>query len=211
MKRCSKCGEEKSLDAFHRNRANKDGRAYYCRDCWRPEARKAARKYRARHPSRARESNRRHYRKHTAKRRAQGRRYHKENKDKRALAWKRYYEANREQLLAKAKVRYEANREAILAQQRANYDPGRRTYNPEVHRRATARRRARMHGTLIADVTFDEIVIRDLGVCGICNQPVMEPAELDHVIPLAAGGTHEPDNIQFAHRTCNRRKAARIN
>ena len=33
-KRCTKCGEEKPIDAFSVNRSTKDGRAYYCRKCF---------------------------------------------------------------------------------------------------------------------------------------------------------------------------------
>lgn len=33
---------------------------------------------------------------------------------------------------------------------------------------------------------------------------------LDHIIPLAAGGTHEPSNCQCAHFSCNSAKGARV-
>ena len=33
MKRCSKCGETKALDLFHRNRKTRDGRHWWCRSC----------------------------------------------------------------------------------------------------------------------------------------------------------------------------------
>jgi hypothetical protein len=56
MKKCRKCGETKSLDLFHVDNSNKDGRSYRCSDCrntqkreWiknNPEAkRKAATRY----------------------------------------------------------------------------------------------------------------------------------------------------------------------
>lgn len=32
-KRCGKCKRTKPLDDFHRNRATKDGRQYWCKDC----------------------------------------------------------------------------------------------------------------------------------------------------------------------------------
>ena len=32
-KRCSKCGEDKDLDEFHRNRTKKDGRQTFCKVC----------------------------------------------------------------------------------------------------------------------------------------------------------------------------------
>ena len=33
VKRCTKCGEEKPLEAFNRNKTTKDGRAYHCKKC----------------------------------------------------------------------------------------------------------------------------------------------------------------------------------
>ena len=33
QKRCSKCGETKSLDAFAKNNRTKDGRKYHCKAC----------------------------------------------------------------------------------------------------------------------------------------------------------------------------------
>lgn len=54
--------------------------------------------------------------------------------------------------------------------------------------------------------------------CGICRQeidytlPHMDPGEyvVDHIIPLAKGGTDDLDNKQAAHRECNSRKAAKL-
>ncbi len=49
--------------------------------------------------------------------------------------------------------------------------------------------------------------------CGICGQPFTDPddpAVLDHIIPRAAGGGHDPSNLQAAHRSCNARKGGAI-
>lgn len=215
MKICSKCREPKELDEFHRNKSNKDGRAYYCKDCMRPIVRDSQRKGRALNPERERENKRRSYLKHRKQRIEEARNWRKENPERQAAANKRYYEANREKIIAHNKAIYEKNREKILAYKKATYDPevNRQRYNPDVHRKAKAKRRAAMYGnnSVIANVTFDEICIRDLGVCGICGEAVMENTpELDHIIPLAKGGAHEPENIQFAHRACNRGKSARL-
>lgn len=76
------------------------------------------------------------------------------------------------------------------------------------HRRT---RRARVREAFDAPVYLDEILVRDSGICGICGKAIMEvTVELDHVIPVAAGGRHGPDNVQLAHRTCNRQKATKV-
>lgn len=44
--------------------------------------------------------------------------------------------------------------------------------------------------------------------CYICGEAIMSKseAELDHIIPLAKGGETEINNLQWAHKTCNRVK-----
>lgn len=51
--------------------------------------------------------------------------------------------------------------------------------------------------------------------CGICHAdidyraPHLDPGEfvIDHIVPLARGGLDELENLQPAHRECNRRKS----
>lgn len=45
-------------------------------------------------------------------------------------------------------------------------------------------------------------------ICGICLRPidVPETATVDHIVPLAVGGSNHRDNVQLAHAKCNRRK-----
>lgn len=56
-------------------------------------------------------------------------------------------------------------------------------------------------------------------VCGICGKPVdftlkyphpMSPA-IDHIIPISKGGhPSDIDNLQLAHRCCNRQKSDKL-
>ena len=54
------------------------------------------------------------------------------------------------------------------------------------------------------------IVERDRGRCHMCGKPC-RPSEihLDHVIPLARGGTHSPENVRVACAFCNLSKRDR--
>lgn len=58
----------------------------------------------------------------------------------------------------------------------------------------------------------DRIFLRDRGICGICGVrvPNLSAANIDHVIPISRGGQHTEENVQLAHRTCNREKGDRI-
>lgn len=59
---------------------------------------------------------------------------------------------------------------------------------------------------------------RDGPNCGICGERVdlqirrgddhVRCASVDHIIPLAKGGTDDPSNLQLAHLGCNQKKAA---
>lgn len=45
---------------------------------------------------------------------------------------------------------------------------------------------------------------RDPHKCAMCGST--ERLEIDHIIPLARGGSNDPDNLQILCRHCNRRK-----
>lgn len=80
-----------------------------------------------------------------------------------------------------------------------------------------ARRRALKRGLTAELVSPSVIYRRDGWRCGICERPVSqrltyphpESPSLDHIVPLAFGGTHEPSNLQCAHLRCNLVKGAR--
>lgn len=80
------------------------------------------------------------------------------------------------------------------------------------------RRRAAMQGGYVARVYRSKIFERDEYDCQLCGEPlamtVKAPHRLaptiDHVIPLAKGGTHEPANVQAAHFYCNSLKGDRV-
>lgn len=52
------------------------------------------------------------------------------------------------------------------------------------------------------------ILERDGPVCAYCATED-GPFEIDHVIPISRGGSHEPDNLTVACRPCNRSKKDR--
>lgn len=52
---------------------------------------------------------------------------------------------------------------------------------------------------------------RDHGICHICHKPAdFDDFHIDHMFPLAAGGTNDPSNLAVSHPTCNRRKHAKV-
>jgi hypothetical protein len=81
-----------------------------------------------------------------------------------------------------------------------------------------ANRRARMRDAFVERVYKREIYERDEWMCQLCGESVdphvlyPDPlsASLDHIIPLANGGTHESNNVQLVHLICNIQKGNRI-
>ena len=80
---------------------------------------------------------------------------------------------------------------------------------------AHQRRRAWKMNVMVEQVDRLKIFRRDGWACQICGKkvnpdlryPHLKCATIDHVLPLANGGTHEPRNVQLAHLICNSRKS----
>ena len=89
------------------------------------------------------------------------------------------------------------------------YCPACRRANKRDHRR---RQKARLRNARVAEqVSFAAVCERDRWRCQLCRRRVsktrpypdpMSPS-LDHVVPLADGGTHTMANAQLAHLRCN--------
>lgn len=124
---------------------------------------------------------------------------HPELKRKHSMAW---YEANRERALEMAKEWRAANPDLVR----------------ETSRASTQRRRARKASRPVEDFTLAEIWEREQGICWLCDTPIdpdvrwphPESKTLEHVIPLARGGSHTRANVALAHLICNLRKGTRI-
>lgn len=83
---------------------------------------------------------------------------------------------------------------------------------PEKRKADKKRRKARERGARRA-VRVDRAAIyrRDGGICQLCWTPVgFKVMHLDHVVPLAHGGAHEPGNVQIVHPACNLAKLDRL-
>ena len=67
-------------------------------------------------------------------------------------------------------------------------------------------------------ISLEKLYKRDKGICHICTDKVNMNlntndnmyGSIDHVIPLAKGGTHTWDNVKLAHRICNSIKGAEV-
>jgi len=81
---------------------------------------------------------------------------------------------------------------------RKNPDPAvYRGWRDERFAQMPARERARLYAQLVWE--------RDQGLCGICGEavPLGLTMQVDHVVPLSAGGLDTPDNVRASHARCN--------
>lgn len=46
-----------------------------------------------------------------------------------------------------------------------------------------------------------QVILRDQGKCTSCNSKYA--LQVEHIIPFAKGGTHEPKNLKLLCRNCN--------
>lgn len=126
--------------------------------------------------------------------------------------WNReFYYRNRERRKEHARKIYakcdkEANLETGRAWRLKNLELAR-----AIGRRSTLARRARLKGAFVEAVDPRVVFDRDRGICQLCNAAIGESEwHIDHVIPLARGGTHEYSNVQLAHAKCNIAKGAKL-
>jgi 5-methylcytosine-specific restriction endonuclease McrA len=88
--------------------------------------------------------------------------------------------------------------------------------HPEVGLATRHRRRARLRDADFEHYKYLEIFERDNWTCQICKKPIDKSLKsphplspnLDHIKPLAKGGSDTPSNVQATHRKCNLKKSA---
>lgn len=96
------------------------------------------------------------------------------------------------------------------------------------HEHIKSRRRiekAKLNGSIDTNITLDKLINRDKNICYLCGKECnindytyqnnyfiagnYYPS-IEHIIPLAKGGTHTWGNIKLAHRICNSLKQDKI-
>lgn len=132
-----------------------------------------------------------------------------------------YYEKNKANLaLKKAKYKKENPEKVKLASQKwrnANMELARerrracQKKNPEPAKLAAHKRRAiklNAGGELSKGIGAKLFALQR-GKCACCGEPLGNKYHLDHIMPLALGGSNTDDNIQLLRPRCNNQKHAK--
>lgn len=147
--------------------------------------------------------------------------YYKENKEKcdrinkewakshpegRAKISKRYYENNIDKLREYSRKKFTENAESYR-------DRGKkwRQENPEKNALKERRRRSRKKGAggehTIEDINRLKVIQN--GKCAVCKSKLGKGYHVDHVMPLALGGSNDASNLQLLCPPCNMSKSAK--
>ena len=189
-KRCTKCGESKSLSEFRRQRDRLDGHKSHCKMC----SRKGDQRYRE--GGHAQATSRRW------RESEQGRAW-RQSYGKSASRRYRHTEAGRA-AVARARNRYNQKNKEKIATRQADYQ----RVHPEVVAAAIARRIARSRHAGGDSNGAQRKARADFygGLCYLCGRSA---TAMDHVIPLAQGGSNWPANLRPICKSCNSTKSAR--
>lgn len=190
---CTKCGRElpATLEFFHAHSLGKNGLNPNCKVCRADHARRYGPEYR--------EQNREVL---NAKNRAW-----RENNRERVAAYNKAYWAAHPELSTKYAGRYA---ERIAAYNR-EYAKTHREYFARHARVTGPKRRAAKLGNG-GSHTIEDIQVqydRQNGCCFYCHKKVGGKYHVDHVIPIALGGSDDPENLVIACPKCNISKGAK--
>lgn len=234
QKRCSVCLATKAVTEFHRKPTGKFGVTAACKACIsfkNAENHKANRDANLANMRRYREAN-------TEKIKAEKRAYYLANREliigrsaERYLAnrpteakprkarqkmsdeerrekRRQSYLAHREQRIADSAAWVAANRERARANQAAWYASLSVEDRKARERAANFTRRSRQRISAVRGSASRTVLLEVIasGPCAYCGA---EATEVDHIVPLTLGGTHERSNLTPACRRCNRSKGAK--
>lgn len=127
------------------------------------------------------------------------------NKDKINAALTVWRAANPGKVKAMQAAYYAANQESV----KAGIAVWKKA-NPEACKIISQNRRARKNesgGKLSRGLT-QKLFKLQRGLCPCCAQPLGDKYHLDHIVPLALGGSNTDDNAQLLRQRCNQQKHA---
>ena len=136
--------------------------------------------------------------------------WHIKNAERRLAYAKKYSAENIEKVKNTKSKCYTKNRQKYLEVQKAW-----RASNPDkvkdINLRARHVRRAskNANGGNLSKNIVERLMALQNGKCACCGVKLNGSYELDHIMPIALGGSNSDDNVQLLRVSCNRKKGAK--
>lgn len=198
-KKCARCGEVKPITSFGKDKKRKDGLRCYCKPC----ASAIVIKWRLDNLD-------------LEKERTQKRIWRQNNPDRASEIRKKWYQSNTELCKQLSKKWYYSNPDKVYAYHVKKYAADPEKYklaasrwaknNPE--KVAAVRHKRRSQGGHFHSDHIIQLMIDQDGKCRYCHSDLTK-YHIDHILPLALGGTSDPENIQLLCPKCNLKKGAK--
>jgi 5-methylcytosine-specific restriction endonuclease McrA len=202
MKTCTKCKIEKPFTEFNKDSAKACGLEPHCKNC-KALYRAANKEKRSKYNALYAEANKDEIRQKKAKHRAKNR--------ESISAQKAEYRSKNRKMIQASGANYRANNKCKIRAKSSAYYAKR----PDVFAQNERNRRARKsnaegrHTALEIQAIFD----RQRGICANCKAKLRKESpgkyHVDHIMPLARGGSNWPSNLQCLCPKCNLSKNAK--
>lgn len=194
IKPCKKCGGT--------NRS-KDGRCIPCREKWSECWNELNKDKRLEYKKMYRETHKEEIRQYSVT-------YHLEHKEMRSKKARIYYEENAEKMREYSRIYYLENPEK--AQEACKKWASENKDQLKIGSQNRRARKLNSGGKLSLDL-YDKLMMLQRGKCAICHKDLnklkRKKIHLDHIMPLALGGSNTDDNIQLLCQPCNNKKHAK--
>lgn len=187
MKTCNKCGIEKELHCFGKNKAMKDGLHSSCKEC----INSINKAFAEANPKAKKEYSRK---------------WIQNNKEKHSANNKQWIQNNRDKSSEYSKKWQDKNKEAVVAY-RKEYKLNNRASCTALENKRRASKLLRTPNWLTEEHL--EQIRTEYKLASWCTKVMGEPYEVDHIVPLQGknvSGLHVPWNLQVISKVDNARK-----
>lgn len=203
MKYCKYCRTLKNITDFHKDKKNKDGLSYSCKEC----AKNRAKDWYNKNKERAALWSKQYNKIHSAKKVINAVNWAKQNPERRFAIHRKWYENNKEQKKITDKIRYENNKPHIMELAKLNMRRKRkipifklsfsvsRAINHSLHYGKQGR-----HWETLVDYTIDQLKnhLEKQFLSGMSwDNYGRNGWHIDHKIPISAFNFQTPEDIDF--------------
>lgn len=217
MKTCTKCKTLKSIAEFSKTKRSKDGLHSQCKTCFKDYLSNWAKnnqekikqkrdEWRSKNKEKERLSQQQYARKNEDKIKEYQKKWRIENAEKLKKDKANWRVANSKEIKRKRAEKYAANAEKMREEKRKYYAENSESFKIRAHNR---RVKIIESGDKLSQGLSIKLFKLQKGKCACCGLPLGDDYHMDHIMPLALGGTNTDNNIQLLRAACNKQKHAK--